>query len=469
MRTENIEDIYELTPIQKGILFHSLYAPEFGLYFFQTRFALRGSINVVAFESAWQKVIERHTILRTGFYWEDVEQPLQVVYKQVKVPLKLYDWRDIDSVEQQKRLNSFLVSDRQQGFDLSQESLMRFTLFHFADDLYQFVWSRHFIIADGWSIPLVLDEFVQIYEALCQGKEASLAPSVPFRMYIDWLEQQDITKAEVFWRKALKGVKAPTPLTNLFTENLSNQEEKYDDQRITLSEATTTALHSFARQHQLTLNTLVQGAWTILLSRYTGKEEIVYGCTVSGRPPDLVGAESIVGMLVNTLPVRVKVNPEQSLLPWLKQLQAQLFEMRQYEYSSLIDIQGWSEIPRGVSLFDSIVVFENLPVPQGLREENRAIEVPEEATFYKINYPLTVVVVPENPLVLGINYDFNLIDIATIKGILTHLQILLQRIITNSEVCLKDLSLRTEREEYIASMLEKQVTFDFSLYKTVAS
>jgi amino acid adenylation domain-containing protein len=463
LETENIEDIYELTPIQKGIIFHSLYAPEFGLYFFQTRFTLRGALNLVAFKRAWQTVVERHTILRTGFYWQDVDRPLQVVYKQVKVPLELYNWCDINPDEQQRSLNSFLKSDREKGFDLSQECLMRLTLFQCGEDLHELVWSRHFIIADGWSIPLVLGEVVQIYEALCQGEEIALAPSVPFRKYIEWLEQQDVTKAQMFWQDELKGVKAPTSLNNLLADNLSNQEEKYDDQQIILSEATTNALHLFARQQQLTLNTIIQGAWAILLSRYTNQEEVVYGCTVSGRPVNLVGAESIVGMLVNTLPVRVKVNAEQSLLSWLKQFQAQMFEMREYEYSSLLDIQGWTEVQRGVPLFESIVVFENLPVPQNLREENRSITVLDSNNFYKINYPLTIVVIPDHPLVLGINYDFKRVDIGTIRGILTHFQILLQEIIANPELRLKDLCLRTKQEQYIASMLEKQVTFDFSM------
>jgi amino acid adenylation domain-containing protein len=461
LQTENIEDIYELTPIQKGILFHSLYAPELGLYLFQTRIALQGALNVDAFEQAWQQVVERHTILRTSFHWQDREQPLQVVYKQVKVPLKQQDWRGIDSNEQQRLLKSFLASDRASGFDLSQLPLMRLTLFRFGDEYYEFVWSRHFIIADGWSIPLILGEVVEIYDALCQGQDGYLAPSTPFRSYIEWLEQQDLSKAEGFWRHLLSNVKAPTPLTNLYVDRLSNQEEKYDDQEIRLSAETTEALHFFARQHQITVNTIVQGAWAFLLSRYSGQEEVVYGCTVSGRPPDLVGAESIVGMLVNTLPVRVKVDSQQHLLMWLRQLQAQLLDMRQYEYSSLVEIQAWSQVPRGLSLFDSIVVFENLPMPEALRDGHRSIRVLDSSNFYKTNYPLTVVVTPDSPLLIGINYDFNRVDIATINGILAHFNILLQNMVANPDSCLGDLGLLTEREQQITSMLEKEAIFDF--------
>ncbi|MBD2665601.1 amino acid adenylation domain protein [Richelia sinica FACHB-800] len=461
LNINEIEDIYELTPIQKGILFHSLYAPEESLYFFQTRFALRGELNVDAFNQAWQQVVERHTILRTSFHWQDLEQPLQVVYKQGKVPLQLQDYRGIDTQQQQLQLKSFLASDRTSGFDLSQVPLMHLTLFRFADDYYEFIWSRHFIIADGWSIPLILDEVIRIYEALCQGQNQQLAPSTPFANYIEWIKQQDLSQAEIFWRRVVSNFHTPTPLTTLYTDNLSHQEEKYDDQQITLSPEITAALYAFARQHQITLNTIIQGAWAFLLSRYSGQEEVVYGCTVSGRPPELAGAESIVGMLVNTLPVKVKVDGNQNLLPWLNQLQAQLLEMRQYEYTSLVEIQAWSQIPRGLSLFDSIVVFENLPTPDSLKPGNRSLHVPDSSNFYKINYPLTIVIIPGSPLVLGINYDFHRVDLNMINGILTHLQILLQNIISHPHICLKDLELITESEQQITSNLAKAAIFDF--------
>ncbi len=458
---ENIEDIYELTPVQKGILFHSLYAPELGLYLFQTRLALQGVLNVEAFEQAWQQVVERHTILRTSFHWQDLKQPLEVVYKKVNVPVQQQDWRVIDPNEQQRQLKSFLASDRACGFDLSQVPLMRLTLFRFGDEYYEFVWSRHFIVADGWSIPLILGEVVQIYEALCQGQDGDLAPSTSFRNYIEWLQQQNISQAEVFWRRLLSGFQVPTSLTNLYIDGLSNQEEKYDDQQITLSTETTAALYSFAKQHRITLNTIIQGAWAFLLGCYSGQKEVVYGCTVSGRPPELAGAESIVGMLVNTLPVRVKVDLQQPLLMWLQQLQSQLLEMRQYEYTSLVELQAWSQVPRGMSLFDSIVVFENLPIPESLKEGQRSIQVPDSSNFYKINYPITVVVIPDSPLVIGINYDFNRVDIATINGILKHFNILLKNIVNNPDVCLGDLELLTEQEQQFASILEQEATFNF--------
>ena len=456
-----VEDIYELTPIQKGILFHSLYDSQNGLYLFQATFTIKALLNIDAFAEAWRQVIQRHTILRTGFYWQDLEQPLQVVYKQVTMPLEDRDWRDI-KLEQQEQLNSFLKSDRANGFDLTQPCPMRLTLLRLADDIYELVWTRHFIVADGWSVPLLLDEVVQIYQAICQNQDLSLAPSTSFRSYIDWFQQQDTSQAEEFWQQMLAGIKAPTPLNNLYLEANSNEREQYDDRQIALSPAMSDALNAFVKQNHLTLNTLIQGTWAILLSYYSSQPDVIYGCTVSGRPPELEGVESIAGMLINTLPVRVNVDPEQTILPWLQKLQKLLVEIRQYEYSPLVEVKTWSEIPPNSPLFDSIVVFENLPEPESLREDKRALEITGFNTFYKINYPITVVVVPVFPLLIGINYDFNLVDVATIDAIISHFQTVLKFILNNPDSCLQDIDipLSSKKQQQINAMLE-QVTFDF--------
>lgn len=472
MKTENIEDIYEVTPIQHGILFHSVYASELALYFAQWSFTLiaPSNLNVVAFECAWQQVVERYTALRTAFYWEEIDKPLQIVYRNVQVTLEQHDWRGIDPKEQQKRFDAFLKSDREQGFDLSEVPLMRLALFRFDDHTYQFVWSTHMISIDGWSSSLVFKDFLDLYTAFCQGQDLSLVPASTFRDYISWLRKQDLSKAEEFWRQMLKGFKTPTSLNNLETDNSSNLEERYDELLIELSQATTAKLQSLTRQHHLTINVLAQGVWALLLSRYSCQSEVVYGCTVSGRPVDLKDSESMVGMLVNTLPARVKVDGEQYLLPWLQKFQEQLVEIRQYEHTSLVDIQRWSEVPAGVSLFESIFVFENQPINEVFQESHKqeqTIKFTNLLNLYKTNYPLNLVGYPGSQLRIGISFDFRRFDATTITGILRHFKILLQRIATNPEVRLKDLSLLSEQEKYIISMLEKQVAFNFSLTKNL--
>jgi len=448
MKAENIQDIYELSPTQQGILFHSLYSPESGVYFVQLCFTLHGRLNVVAFDRAWQQVVAHHTALRTSFYWENLDKPLQVVHQKVNVPFVQYDWRGMAAAEQQERLVAFLESDRKQGFDLSQAPLMRLTLIRVADDSYQLVWSKHHLILDGWSTALVFKDVVEHYQALCQGQDLPLAPSRAYGDYIAWLQQQDLSKAEKFWRQALRRIQAPTPLISLKVDISPDPKEEYDEQQIKLSAETTATLQALARQHQLTLNTVVQGAWALLLSRYSGESDVVYGNTVSGRPVDLVGAESMVGLFINTLPVRITLDAEQSLLTWLQQLQSQLVEMRQYEYSPLVEVQGWSEVPRGVPLFDSLVVFENYPVDRAVLEGQTNLEIQINSSFDNTNYPLTVTVVPGSELAIAISYDCRRFDRATITRMLGHFQTLLQGMATAPEISLKDLPLLTEAEKH---------------------
>ncbi|NEP57979.1 MAG: non-ribosomal peptide synthetase [Symploca sp. SIO2G7] len=468
---QDIQDIYELSPIQKGMLFHSFYAPELGLYFMQMSYKIRGNLNMVAFDRALQKLATRHTILRTSFYWEEADKPLQVVRRQVKVPLEEQDWRGIDPVEQQKRLESLVKSERERGFNFSQAPLMRMSVIRLADQVYQILQNTHHVILDGWSDTEIIGELVQLYQAFCNGKEVSLAPGIPFKNYISWLRKQNLSRAEVYWRRILSKVKAPTPLTYLESENLFSQEERYDEEQIKLSAATTAELQSLAKQHQLTLNTLFQGAWALLLGRYSCQNQVVYGCTVSGRPVDLEGVESMLGVFVNTLPVRVNVNPEQYLLPWLKQLQAQLVEIREYEHSPLTEVQGWSEVPRDVPLFESIAVFEKFPVPKTLKKEDKDLQFFNFTTYYKTNYPLNVIGYPDLEFKLGINYDCHRFALATITDILRHFQILLQGMVANPEVRLKDLSLLTPAQQQFSLTLTKEATFDwnFASYSQVSS
>lgn len=463
---EDIQDIYPLSPIQHGMLFHSLHAPEMELYHAQSVYTFSGNLNLAAFEYAWQQVATRHTMLRTSFYWEELDKPLQVVHRQVEVPVEYQDWQEINPLEQQERLQSFLNSDRLRRFDFSQAPLMRVAIIQIQEHAYYLVWSSSLIVLDGWSYPLVLNDVIEIYEAYCQGEDASLADGSCFQDYIKWLKQQDSSKAEEFWRQHLHGVKEATPLRNLESNNLSHLEQRYEDIKISLSEATTKNLYLLARQHHLTMSTLVQGAWAILLYHYSGKNDVVYGCTTSGRPVDLEGSESMVGEMVNTLPVNIKVNMHEYLLPWLQQLQNQLIDIREYEYYPLVDIQKCSEVRGNVTLFESIVVFENQKTGKFL-EEWGSLNISEKTEYYKTNYPLTIVGYPGSELTIGINYDFRRFDGAIIINILEHLKILLEGVVTNPQVRLQELLLLTEQKPHIKlSMLETEMSLDFDFVST---
>jgi len=445
MNPKNIADFYPLSPMQQGMLFHSIYAPDSGVYVEQLSCTLHGKLNIERFQQTWQQVCDRHPILRTSFVWEGIKEPVQVVHRQVPLPWQRLDWQDLSAEDQQEKLEDYLQTDQQQGFQLNQAPLMRLTLIQSVQDSYYFVWSHHHLLLDGWSTPLLLQEVFATYSALCQGEPLSATRPRPYRDYIVWLQQQKLGEAESFWREKLKGFTAPTPLLSSSTEA---EKSAYDLQQIQLSTSTTAALQALARKHQLTLNTLVQGAWSLLLSRYSGEEEVVFGTTVSGRPPALAGSEAMMGLFINTLPVRVALGGKAALIPWLQQLQVQQAEARQYEYTPLVEIQGWSEVPRGVPLFESLLVFENYPLESALQQPIPDLEIQNVRMFEKTNYPLTLVAVPDSALLLKIAYDARRFDTATITRILGHLQTLLDAIALNPHQSLCQLPILTDSERH---------------------
>jgi amino acid adenylation domain-containing protein/non-ribosomal peptide synthase protein (TIGR01720 family) len=446
---ENIADIYELSPMQQGMLFHTLYAPESGAYFEQLSCNLKGNLNPLAFQQAWQEIVSRHPALRTSFHWEELDKPLQIVHAQVDLPWVQYDWRNFTPIEQQERLAKFLQTDRDRGFELDRAPLMRCTLIQFAEDNYQLIWSHHHILMDGWCLSIILSEISAFYEAIVQGKTVEMQASVPYRSYITWLQQQDPTKSAAFWQKTLQGFGHPTPLLSTKTrEHIAGQPENYNKQYLQLSAQTAAAMQTLARQHHLTVSVLIQGAWALLLSRYSGESDVVFGMTVAGRPPELQGVESMVGLFINTLPVRVQLPTDVSVLSWLQNLQAQQVEREQYTYTSLIDIQGWSEIPRGTPLFESIIVFTDYPLDASLQQQIGNLKISDISNFERTNYPLVLDVIPGREFLLGISYSQNLFDATTINRMLQHLQSLLERMTTNPLQCLAELSLLTAAEEH---------------------
>ncbi|MBW4678259.1 MAG: AMP-binding protein, partial [Desmonostoc geniculatum HA4340-LM1] len=455
MKQNNIEDIYELSPMQQGMLFHKLAAPNSVVYFEQNCFNLQTQLDIPAFQKAWQRVVDRHPILRTSFYWDNLDKPYQVVYRQVDLPWEFLDWRKLSLQDQQKQLKTFLKADGDRGFELSQAPLIRLTLIQVADDNYQFIFSFHHILMEGWSLNWLWKEFYEFYNAFCQGQDLHLERPRAYREYIAWLQQQDIDKAETFWRQKLKGFTLPTPIIAAKTSaSFSAPKEDRQRQEVLMSATMTTALKSYARKHQLTLNILMKGAWALLLNRYSQESDIVFGSTSSGRPTELADAESMIGLFINTLPLRVQVDSNAFVSPWLKKLQAEEVEMREYEYSPLLKIQQWSEIPRGLQLFDSILVFDNELVDYNQGALAQSIGIAEsqllnesQSLFDWTNYPLTVKVESKSDLLnLSISYDTHRFDNATITRMMGHFQTLLESIVSKPEQRISDLQLLTPSE-----------------------
>ncbi len=433
---KNIEDFYPLSPMQQGILFHTLYAPTSGMYFLQFGCTICGDFNALEFKRAWQEVVEKYQILRTSFIWEGLKEPVQVVHRQVKLPWEQLDWRGLESEEQQERLQAFLKADQEQSFELFQAPLIRFTLIQLTEKDYQFIWSYHHLLADAWSASLLLQAVFKYYKAFSQGEELHLESPRPYRDYIAWLQQQDLLKAEMFWRQWLKDFTAVTSLRKDQNFNsLASQDGNYNQQFVQLSTVITAKLQSLTQQQQLTLNTLVQGAWALILSFYSGKEDVVFGVICSGRSATLPEVDSMVGLFFNTLPMRVQIEPEKSLVPWLKQLQVKQAEMQQYEFSPLVKIQRWSDVPLGLPLFDSTLNFHNYPLDVALREgQYEDFKLDNYWSFAKVNYPLWVEVFSGQQLLIRITYDSCCFDIHMINGILKQFESILCTMITQPHI-----------------------------------
>jgi amino acid adenylation domain-containing protein/non-ribosomal peptide synthase protein (TIGR01720 family) len=422
-----IEDLYPLSPMQEGMLFHSLYGSDSRIYTTQLVCELKGHLNEHIFGRAWQAATDAHAVLRTGFEWEGVEKPVQVVRRSVQVRLKREDWRRFGRREQEENLARYLRQECEQEFDLKQSPLMRLAVVRTADDESLFIWTSHHLLLDGWSVPIVLRDVLTAYDRLSRGEPVSLKRERGYRDYIAWIRKQDLREAESFWRRLLEGFKSPAPLG---TRQIADDSE-YVEQQIQLPQSATASLQRFAQRHQLTQNTLVQGAWALLLSSLTGQEDVVFGVVVSGRSAQVAEVESIVGLFINTLPARATITADAEVAVWLKQLQAQQAEISQYEYSPLARVQAWSEVEPGQPLFESIFVFENYPMASpadGWLKEGGGLRVGSVRSIERSNYPLTVWVIPDREFVLRIGYDKRRFHKEWISQLLQDYQTLLEQI-----------------------------------------
>jgi len=452
----NVQDIYELSPMQQGMLFHTLYAPESGIYFEQRHCILDGSLNQQAFVQAWQQVVNRYDVLRSEFHWEETDKPLQAVYDTVDLPWTIADWQGLSQDQQNEKLASFLIAERLQGFQLNQALLMRCALFQLDEQQYRFVWSHHHLLMDGWCNGVLIKEVLAIYQSLVEGKVCQLKPVKPYRDYIAWLQKQDETKAKDYWSNVLKGVESPTPLAIDKAVRTTQSEQQTDikidsehsEQNLLLSKTLSTELRAFSKRSRLTLNTLLQGAWAIILSRYNGLDDVLFGVTVSGRPPELSGVESMVGLFINTVPLRTELCETDGLIPWLQKLQQAQRDRETYSYSALTDIQTWSELPSGLPLFESLLIFENYPISieaatQGL---DTGLSLRDKQGYEQTNYPLTLVVIPGERIQLSLRYNTHRFAEAAITRLLGHLETVLTSVVASPEQSLSEVTLLTQSE-----------------------
>jgi len=392
-----VDDIYPLAPMQQGMLFHSLYENGNGHYINQMCLDIEG-LDPQRFENAWQAAVDAHDILRSSFVWQGSERPMQVVHKQVRVPFTSLDWSARADVA--PALETLAATERAEGFDLASAPLLRLVLVKTGAQRFHLIYTHHHILMDGWSNSQLLGEVLQRYDGQTLPR-----PAGRYRDYIAWLQGRDAKVSEAFWLEQLRSFEAPTRLAET---RFGPQEQTFATSHAShyhwLDKAQTQALSEFARTQKVTLNTVIQAAWLMLLQHYTGHATVAFGATVSGRPTELKGIEQQIGLFINTLPVIASPRPEQSVSALLQQVQAQNVALREHEHTPLFEIQRWAG-QGGEGLFDTLLVFENYPLSDALQEQ-----APSGLSFGTVdnqeqtNFPLTLAVNHNDTLSLHFTY-----------------------------------------------------------------
>ncbi|MEL6865673.1 MAG: amino acid adenylation domain-containing protein, partial [Bacteroidota bacterium] len=444
-----LKALYPLSPLQEGMLFHSEYNEDSDVYIAQLVCELE-DLNIGHFEAAWKAVFQQHSILRTGFYYKAFKLPLQAVFQQIELPITRWDHRHLPPTEQKEALADWLKADRAKGIALDHPPLMRIAFFQLAERHYQMVWTFHHLLIDGWSIPVLMNELLGYYESLEQERPLEHKAEDQYEPYIRLIQKQDTAKQEAFWRDYLDSVNQPSllPFVDQSTErNKGNAQNK--KKSIRLDADFTNALKKLARQEHLTTNTLFQGVWAYLLSRYTGNTSVLYGVTISGRENNLRDITERVGLYINTIPLCTQLAPHQDLRTWLQRLQSDQLKARDHQYIGLNAIKkigGWSD-----EFFDSIMVFGNYPVDRSASQKYR-LQPKKVRLEESRNYLFSIIIHLEEELDILFDYDGSQLSNQVVAMIAGHFEQVLRHLVTSDWETIGDLELLSAQEQ--SQMLE---------------
>ena len=435
-----LEDIYPLSPMQQGMLFHTLMDSDSGVYFEHMRFKVE-DLKTEEFKKAWELLIKNEPVFRTSFRWEGLKEPLQFVEKEAEFPFEYLDWTDEKDPETQ--LNLLCEAEMKKGFNLDKAPLMKVIIIKLNSHEYEVIWNFHHILMDGWSLPLVLKKVLEIYSDILCGTEPTYSSSGNYREYISWLRRQDINKAEEYWKKTLADIDGPARLGIEQTNSIKCHQISTDT--LIIDEYLSQKLETESKKLGLTLNTWIQGAWGFLLNKYGRNENIVFGVTVSGRNAEVAGIDGVIGLFINTLPLKIDFKEDISVKQYLEKIQTSNVIQREYEYSSLTDIKKWSRISG--DLFDNILVFENYPVDESLKQETN-IKISSPVVDEKTNYPLTLAVLPGKSIQINFSYDINSYTRESISRLIHHLKTTLEKMLKNPDDTLSSIELVNEEEKH---------------------
>ncbi|MEU6485837.1 amino acid adenylation domain-containing protein [Streptomyces sp. NPDC046887] len=433
----DIADIYELSPIQQGLLYEQLAQPGLGIYVEQLGLEFSGTMHPEHFERAWQLVVDRHPILRSSFHWRKNGTVVQVVHGSATLPLETLDWRDLDDQTQRDRLQSSLDAERAEGFDLAEVPLMHSTLIRRGEDRWTFSWRFSHLLMDGWSFTLAIQDFIDHYRVLCRGGQPAVPPGRPYRDYLSWWRDRDPEQARKFWREELAGYQ-PVEQVRLGGTEVPPGEPTHAHVERILGELAP-RLTALARAEQLTLATLAQGAWFIVLGRFLGRTDLTCGITMAHRPPDLVGSQDILGPMIATLPLRRRLEPTAALRPWLRGFGRHVIEASGHSAVPLPETQSLLDTDSTAPVLQSSVSYENVPMPDFDLADVGA-EMTELVYDGRPHFPITMVIMPGEEMPLRIVHDRRSVSDEVAERIADDVVAVLTQAIERPDVTLAELT-----------------------------
>ena len=462
---ELIEDVYPMTPMQEGMLLHTLLEPGTGLYYMQDRYRINSALDPQRFAQAWQEVVGRHEALRASFCWNVGEDMLQIIHRPGSTDIDYLDWSAEPQEGHEARLQALLKQEREAGFDLLNKAPFHLRLIRLGAERYWFMMSNHHILIDAWCRSLLMSDFFDIYSALGEGRVAQLATPPRYRDYIGWLQQQNLQQANDWWQRNLQGFEQTTYIPS---DRPFLREHAGDSGGMLVGDCYTrlevqdgVRLRELAQQHQLTINTFAQAAWALVLQRFSGERDVLFGVTVAGRPVELPQMQHTVGLFINSVALRVQMPAEGQALgvrQWLSNLLEHNMELREYEYLPLVTIQERSELPKGQPLFDSLFVFENAPVDMTVMDRAHSLKATSDSGRTHTNFPLTAVCYPGDDLGLHLSYDQRYFERSSVERLLAEFKRLLLALMDGLEGDMAQLPLLgdCEREFLLAGCNQSQ-------------
>jgi amino acid adenylation domain-containing protein len=441
---QNIEDILALSPMQEGMLFHYLQHPESGQYFEQLSLHLSGEIKPEIFKKAWDFVAGTNEMLRTVFRWEQVEKPIQIVLKKQALPFREYDFSMFESHIREIKLAEVSEKNHQERVDPAIAPF-QVTFCKLGAYEWEMLIDYHHLIYDGWSNGIIIAELVDAYHEFVNGREPERPVKRKYKEYLKWRQKQDRQKQANYWKDYLSGFYAPTALPKHFRSNPGvNEARTY---QYILTEALNRKIKEFVKERQITIATLFYVAWGLLLQRYANTEDVVFGTTVSGRAPEIQGIEAMVGLFINTIPLRMKADFTAHISGLLKQIELMLIARQDFETTPLVDIKSYSEISGSEPIFDTIVVIENYPLTGFLTKNNGSIKIDSYSAVEATNFALTLAVPAWERIQFNLIYDGGKFDAPFIINLTGHLINIIDTIITSPGLSPAEISMLSEREK----------------------